>query len=180
MVGRFGNIIDTTPAKASFALVGAFAAIAAGNTIVAENHIEDPNGDMAREIAIAYAAAHGARVADAPEADDHKWTQAKADKLSAGAAGARYVVDVEQPGMNLLYFPFDWTHFDLMFGARVRIIDTSNNQVVGQARCFMKTEKSPTLKGHEELLVNGAAELKLLIVRKSEACVAKMKTDLKL
>ena len=173
-------LIDTTPAKASFALVGAFAAISAGHAIVVDNDIEDPSGDMARDIATAYAAAHGGQVADQPISDDHLWTRAKADKLVEQSNSASYIVDVDPPGMNLIYFSFDWVHFDLMFGSAVRIIDTSNNQVVSHARCFLKPQKSADLMGHEQLLADRATGLKQLIARKSQACVAKMKADLQL
>ena len=173
-------LVDSTPATAGFAMVGALAAIAAGHSIVVDNEIQDPSGDMAREIASAYAAAHGARVADGPVLDGHLWAAAKAESLAEKSTDARYVVDVEPPGMTLIYFTFDWTHFDLIFGTRARIIDTSNNRVISQARCFMRTEKSPDLLGHQQLLADRAAALKLLIIRKSEACVAKMKADLKL
>jgi hypothetical protein len=172
------SLIDTTPAKASFAMIGAFAAISAGHDIVAGNNIEDPSGDMARDIASAYAAARGAEVLATPILVDQLPKESKTTKLSTLSGGARYIVEVYPPGMNLIYFPLDWTHFDLLFNTIVRITDTSNNTVVAHAYCVMKPTKSPDLMGHEQLLADQAEELKQLIVRKSQACVAKMKADL--
>lgn len=173
-------LIDTTPAKASFALIGAAAMMAAGHDIVVKNDIQDPSGDMARDIATAYAAAHAGRVAETPISDDHVWTRPKSGKLVEQAGDARYVVDVDPPGLNLIYFSFDWTHFDLMFSSSVRVIDTSNSQIVAKAGCFINTKKSPGLLGHSELLADNAAALKQLIVRKSQACLVALKTGLKL
>jgi len=173
-------LIDSTPGKAAFALVGTVAEIAAGHDIVVNNDITDPSGDMAREIAAAYAAAHGAKVASSPLLDDHLWTLAKGSDLAAQSNGARYVVDVEPPGLNLIYFSFDWTHFDLMFMDRVRIIDTSNGTVVAKARCFLKSQKTPAALTHSELLADNAAKLKQLIASKSQSCVDLLKTGLKL
>lgn len=173
-------LVDSTPATAGFAMIGAVAAIASGHDIVVNNAIQDPSGDMARDIANAFATAKAARVADAPLLDAHLWTRAKAGDLSAQANGAAYVVDVEPPGMTLIYFSFDWTHFDLMYASRVRIIDTADGKVVAQARCFLKSQKTPGVLTHSELLADNAAALKRLIASKSEACLTQMKSALKL
>lgn len=172
-------LIDSTPGKAAFGMIGAAASISAGNDIVGMNDIQDPSGDMTHELAVAYAAAHGGRVADAPLLDAHKWTRVKGTDVAAEAAGARYVIDVDSPGMTLIYFSFDWTHFDLMFMATARVIDTSDGAVISKAHCFIKTDKSQA-QTHADLLADHAAKLKALIVSKSEACTAVLKTGLKL
>ena len=173
-------LIDSTPGKAAFALIGTVAMISAGHDIVVADDIQDPSGDMAHEIAAAYAAVHGGRVADAPLLDDHLLTRAKTSSLAEESNGARYVVDADPPGLNLIYFPLDWAHFDLMFSGAVRIIDTSNDKIVLRANCFMKPHNSPEAMGHGELLADHGAALKLLIAKKSQACIDKMKADLKL
>ena len=87
---------------------------------------------------------------------------------------------VDSPGMNLIYFPVDWAHFDLLFMDRVRVIDTASQKVVAQSKCFIKTHKRPGLLTHDELLADNAAALKQLIKDKAAECTAKMKADLKL
>lgn len=173
-------LVDTTAGSAGFALIGAAVAIASGHAIVVDNAIQDPSGDMAHELATAYAAAHGDRVADAPIPDDHLWTRAKSETLVQQSSGASYVVDVDPPGMTLIYFPLDWKHYDLTFMSGVRIIDTSDGKIVAKTRCYLKSQKTPGAMTHGELLANGAVALKQLIVSKSEACVAQMKAGLKL
>lgn len=174
------TLVDMTPGSAAFGMVGAFASIAAGHDLVVKDGIEDPSGDMAHELATAYAAAHGGHVADAPILNDEKMTRASPAKLTALANGASYIVDVDPPGMNIIYFSFDWTHFDLLYLSQVRVIDVSNNKVVAQARCFLKTVKAPDLPTHDQLVADKGAMLKQVIARKSGMCLDKLKSDLKL
>jgi hypothetical protein len=174
------TLVDMTPGSAAFGMVGALASIAAGHDLVVKDGIEDPSGDMARALATAYVAAHGGHVADAPILNDEKLSRASPAKLSALANGASYIVDVDPPGMNIIYFSFDWTHFDLLYLSQARIIDASNNKVVAQARCFLKTVKAPDLPTHAQLVADNGAVLKQVIARKTEMCLTKLKTDLKL
>lgn len=171
---------DTTPGKAGMAMVGAIVALSTGKEIVETNDIQDPSGAMAHDIAAAYAAAHGAQVQDAPISSDRAMTRAKPEELAQQAAGARYVVDVDPPGLNLIYFGLDWGKYDLMFMDYVRIIDTSSNTVVAHAKCFLRTEKTPDSPSHDALLANRAEKLKALLAKKSQTCVERMKADLKL
>lgn len=152
--------------------VGGLAASSGDGSMVTDNGIEDPSGDMARQIAGAYVAAHGGQVAATPLADDHPWTQAK-------AGGARYVVDVETPAMMLMYFSFDWAHYDLTYYDAVKIIDTTTGSVVAKARCSLDTNKANAAT-KAELSADHAARLKALIASKSEECLDHMKTSLKL
>jgi hypothetical protein len=171
---------DMTVASAEFGMIGAIAAISSGQEIIDKNQIQDPTNDMAHEIAAAFAAAHGARVADTPIPDDPSLFRTSAKKLTEQANGARYVVDIDAPAMELLYFPFDWNHRDLMFFTVVKIVDTSTNKVVANARCLVKTKNAPDLMSHDQLLADGAAGLKQLIARKSATCLAELRSRLKL
>jgi hypothetical protein len=179
------QLTDMTPGSAmltaAFGVAGAIAEMGTGREIVMGYHIADPSGDMAREIATAYGAAHGAEVADDPVAEGGEGLlRTKPETLAKLAGGAQYIVEVESPGMTLMYFSFDWKHRDLMFLSTVRIIDVPTAKVIAHARCFLRAQQSPDLLTHDQLLEDNAAALKRLIVSKSEACVAKMKSDLKL
>ncbi len=169
-------MIDTTPAKASFAIIGAVAAIEAGGKIVAENDIENPANAIAKDLALAYAKANGYRLADAALVVDKDPPAPK----SGEPQGARYIVDVGPPGMNLIYFGLDWAHFDLIYSDRASVTDMTSNKVVAKGRCFLPTKKRPDLLGHDALLADKAAELKKLIQAKAAECEDKLKADLKL
>jgi hypothetical protein len=172
------ELIDTTPAKAGFGLVGALVAISAGSQIVKDNEIENPAGQVAADVAKAYAAAHSYRVADTPLAVEK--IAAQEDLKAATAQGARYLVTAGSPGMNLLYFSFDWTHFDLMYSQVVVITDVTENKIVARSRCFIRTKKRDGLMGHDQLLADKAAALKQLIRDKAGECAGVMKAELKI
>jgi hypothetical protein len=174
------TLVDTTAASAGFAMIGALAAISAGQAIVEKDNIEDPSHELAKAIATAYAASHGGVVADAPILSDKEMLRASPEALSKAATGARYVIDVDPPAMNIIYFSFDWIHYDMLYGDVVRVIDTSNGKIIAHANCFIRSEKKPGLPTHGELLANEGALLKALIARKADACLVKLKQNLKL
>src|ERR1700721_960865 len=63
-------LVDTTVVSAELGMIGAIGAMSQGHDIVVKNNIADPSGEMAHEIATAYAAANGGRVAETPIPDD--------------------------------------------------------------------------------------------------------------
>lgn len=175
------QLVDLTPGRGAFAMIGAFAAISAGAKVVSENGIENPANDVAREVAIAYAAAHGYRVADTPLViDDGNLEQAKKTALGSLAPGAHYVVDSDVASMNLTYFSGDWAHYRLLYSGRLRIIQTAGNRVVSEGRCSLKPKKTPDAPSHDALLENQAAMLKQLIRSSADQCGAEMKAALKM
>lgn len=147
--------------------------------LIKDDDIRDPSGEMAREIAVAYAAAHGGRLVEAPIIDEH--ARSAPDTLASRSNGARYIVDAQPSDMLLSYYNLEFKHYDMQFLDAVRIVDTSNGKVIERAHCVAgmqkKTPQSPTL---EQLLADKAAGLKALIASKAESCVAKMEADLKL
>jgi hypothetical protein len=174
------TLIDSKPSNAAFGVIGAVAAISAGGDIVKKNNIANPANDIARDLAAAYAADHGYRLADTPLPVDKDHPAPKREGLAAFSQGARYVVDVEPPGMTLIYQPLGWTSFDLMYADRVRVTDVETGKVIENARCFLKSQKRPGQLSHDQLLADGAAGLKLLIKAKATECTAAIATELKL
>lgn len=172
-------LFDTSAASPVFGVGGGIASYSMGKDIVHDNDVQDPSGDIALAIATAFAASKGGRMADQPLPDDHPWTGVKTDDLMKQAGGARYVIDIDPVSMNVIYFQFDWTHYDLLFGTRVRIIDTMDGKVLAKGKCSFKMDKAAA-KTHAELIDNGAAGLKKRIAERSQACVALMKVDLRL
>lgn len=75
--------------------------------------------------------------------------------------------------MTLMNPAFDFKHYDAEFAACVRIIDTTNGKDVALTYCNLRRESTPDTVSHSELLAGDGAKLKQLIVKKSEACVAR-------
>jgi hypothetical protein len=175
------QLIDITPAKGAFAVVGVAAAMATGASIVADNQIENPANEIAPAIAEAYARAHGYRLGEGPlPVDKEHPLPGSREAQAAAVQGARYLVDVEPPGQTLIYFPLDWGKFDLTYVDRVRVTDLQTGKVVENATCVLKPRKRPDLLGHGELLADQAAGLKALMKFKAAECATELKTKLKL
>jgi hypothetical protein len=174
------TLIDSKPSNAAFGVIGAVAAISAGGDIVKRNNIANPANDTAHDLAAAYAAGHGYRFTDAPLPVDKAHPAPKREDLAAFSQGARYIVDVEPPGMTLICQPLGWSSFDLMYADRVRVTDVQTGKVIENVRCFLKPQKRPGQLSHDQLLADGAAGLKLLIKAKAAECTAAMAAELKL
>lgn len=175
-------VFDESSTGWAFGAIGMASDVASGHEIAEKDGIEDPGTGVAREIAAAYAAAQGGRLVDAPVLSSHGRGQPRdsPESLAELAKGARYVVDADPTAISISDFRFDWTHYDLDYIDAVRIIDTSDDKVVASARCSIKSEPSAGLPTHAELLADGGARLKDLIAKKSQACLAKLRNDLKL
>jgi len=173
-------LLDQTIAAAELGMIGAIAAISAGHDIVAKNSIEDPSGDVAHRIAVAYAATQSGQVAEAPISDDQMPPKTKPDEIGKYAGTARYVVVVAPVNMEIIYFVTDPLRRDLMLSSSGEIIDTSNGKVIAKGRCFIKSEKVGQRYNHDTLLADQAAGLKSLIVQKSEQCANKMEEQMKI
>jgi hypothetical protein len=167
------DFIAMTPGKASFAMVGAFAMIAAGNDLVARNNIEDPAAGIGADLARALSSAKGATVVEAPVVVQN----GKPEDLAA-SVGARYVVDVATIGWSYVYQPSDWTAFSVSYSSQLRVIDTQTKVVVAKGACGWTTPKTEKLPTQEALLADGAALLKSQLATAAAECTAAYKRDI--
>lgn len=165
--------IALTPGKAAFAVVGAFAMIAEGKKIVEANGLEDSGPAMAAGLAGLFAASKQARLSETPVTitDEHT------DKILAAGNGARYIVDVGVNAWEAMYFSTDWSHYALMYGARLRIFDTATGKIILNGRCFIKPVKTPDAPSYDELMADRAARLKAMTATASQACLADLKAN---
>jgi hypothetical protein len=165
----------STPAKATFAVIGALAAISEGNDLVAANRIDDPADAIAAGLSQALAANHGTRVVSPPIAvngDD-------VNQIAATAKGkARFVVDVQTFNWGLIYFPTDWTHYRIMYAAKARLIDVESNMVISEGLCKQMAETNANAPTYNQLTGNGAALLKKELGRYAGACVKSLKKEM--
>jgi hypothetical protein len=173
-------MIDTTIAANELGMIGALASIAAGHDIVTKNDIQDPSSDIARGVALAYAASQGGHVADAPISDDQMPANTKPDALGRYAGGARYVVDVAPASLDIIYFVTDPLRRDLTLRSSAAIVDASTGKTVARAHCFIKQSKDGERFNHDTLLADQAAALKAILARKSQACVDELEAGLKI
>lgn len=163
-----------TAAKATFAVVGAFAMIADGNNIVKTNNVADPAEAIAAGLANALTESHGVKVS-APAAV----TSNDAAEIAAAAKDkASYVLDVQTLGWSFAYFPTDWTHYRVMYSARARLIDTATKAVVAEGACSRVPQTNVNAPTYDQLTANSAALLKQELALAAGACVASLKAEM--
>ena len=93
------------------------------------------------------------------------------------AVEARFVVDVSTVYWGYMYQSFDWSHYNVLYSAKLRVIDTTTQTVVAEGSCKWRPAKGAKLPTGDELLANGAAEVKAQLKQAQEACTAEFKRD---
>jgi hypothetical protein len=166
---------ELTPAKATFGLLGAMATISEGNKTVANNHIADPAGAIADALLGAMQSSHGMQtVATAVRIDNED--PARIAELAKGKA--RYVLDVRTLVWQMMYFPADWTHYQVMYTAKARLIDVDARTVVAEAFCKQLPASNANAPTFDEMLALNAARLKSINAKYAQACADSLGRDM--
>jgi hypothetical protein len=157
-----------TAGKAAFALLGAAAMIAEGNEIVRTNSIEDPALKITQGLVEKLAVSRGMTLI--PNQDK----TAAGDDISVLLSTypkSNYLLDIKTLGWMFNYYPADWAHYRVTYGARLRLIDSSTKKVVAETSCqsVQGDDKNPPTK--DQLLDNKAALLKEYLGKAASACV---------
>lgn len=162
-----------TASKAQLGIAGAFMMTGVGNGIVRDNGIEDPAVVMGADLAAALASARGATLVEPPVAV----TSQSPKDIAAAAGEAKYVLDVATIYWGYLYQSFDWEHYNVLYTAKVRVVDVASKAVVAEGFCKWRPAKDAKLPNATELLADKAAEVKSQLSQAREACTAEFKRD---
>jgi hypothetical protein len=155
--------------------VAAASAIATGNELVRTNHIADPAEDSGAAILDVLAAKYRLIVRDAGGAQVHG---RQSDEIIKAYPGVDLVLDVETVNWTAIYFGGDWSHYGLIYRAKLRLIDARTAKLVAEASCVRKPEKQPDSPTYDQLLQDGAARLKSLSSAASNACRDELRSKL--
>jgi hypothetical protein len=169
------SFLAMTPAKASFAMLGALAGISAGNQLVKDNDIADPADSVGRALQEELISKFGAVVLE------HVPTVVKNSKIDGMITlypDANYLVDVETSVWSLQYFPLAWGTYNVRYIAKVNVVDLKNKQIIASDKCNVSIGDSKTGPSYDELTKDGAALLKQNLATLSENCVAALKVSL--
>lgn len=164
-----------TAGKATFALIGAIAAISEGNSLVASNNVADPANVIASSLAKSLEAAHAVRTASAAitvTADD------AAQIASSLRSTADYALDVQTLNWSINYFPTDWTHYRVFYTAKARLINTQTGAVVASGFCKRIPDTNVGAPTWDELMANQAARLKSELDIAAKECIDTLKTEM--
>lgn len=146
-----------TAGKATFALLGAGAMIAAGNKLVDENGVQDPGILVRAQLAAILRDVYGATVLDA----DRETTAAKKPKdIAALHPQADYVLDVRSGGWMFFYYPTDWNDYWVGYSVQSQLVDTKTARQVSNMACNANTNQSPVRPSREQLIQDRAQLLK--------------------
>jgi hypothetical protein len=146
-----------------------------GSSVVTDNKIEDPAIAISAGLAIALRARDSVQIVPRPlrtNEDD----PARIAGLVKGTA--RYVLDVRTTTWNMMYFPTDWAHYQLMYAAKARLIDVDTGRVAAEAFCKQQPESNADAPTYELMLAHGAALLKAKMASAAEACTASLGRDM--
>jgi hypothetical protein len=159
----------------------------AGQEAIEAYGISNSAEETAREIAKAYAAAHGLALASAPiVVDPNHPLPATAATSQPAFPGVRYVVDADTPDMSLMQLSrsFIWPadpQVYLQYSQQVRILDGATSQVVAKASCNLGYDGglfAQNLPTQAEVLGDKAAGLKRLVRAKTDKCLTVLKARL--
>jgi hypothetical protein len=166
---------EMTPAKATFGLIGAAMMISEGNKTVATNKIADPANAIAESLLSAMQSSQGMQVIATPVRIDSE-EPARIAELAKGKA--RYVLDVRTLMWQMMYFPTDWTHYQLLYTAKARLIDVDTKNVVAEAFCKQSPESNANAPTYDDMLALNAARLKATNAAYAQACAASLGRDM--
>jgi len=157
-----------------FGALGGLAGVEEGNKIATANGLANPADAIAQELAIALRDTQGAQAA-APVAVETN----DVERIAAQAKGkARFVVDVETRMWHVIYFPTDWTHYQVPYVAVARLIDADTARVLAESSCKVEPGTNAGAPTYDELLANGAERLKASAAASAATCAAQFKRDM--
>lgn len=163
-----------TAGKASFALVGAAAMISAGNKIVKENNIPDPalaiRDGLIKKLEATRNIQVVATATNLVKKDDIK-------SLVANYQGADFLLDIKTINWMFSYYPTDWTHYRVIYNARLRLIDTKTSRVIAETMCQTVQGDDNNPPTHDQLLENNASLLKDYLSKGASQCVDVLAKD---
>jgi hypothetical protein len=162
-----------TAGKGAFAAVGAGAAVSTGNELVKQEGIADP--------AVAVSDALGKRLAQryrlTPKPAGMEAKSDNVGELAQTYAGSDLLLDVKTQAWGFVYYPTDWSHYRIMYNARLRLIDLKTKAVLAEGTCVLAPEKTADSPTYEELLAQNAARLKREFAGAETACIDKFATQ---
>jgi hypothetical protein len=157
-----------------FGALGGLAGVEEGNKIATANGLANPADAIAQELAIALRDTQGTQAA-APVAVETN----DVERIAAQAKGkARFVVDVETRMWHVIYFPTDWTHYQVPYVAVARLIDVDTARVLAESSCKVEPGTNAGAPTYDELLANGAERLKASAAASAATCAAQFKRDM--
>ena len=117
-----------TAGKAALGILGAAAMVSAGNQIAEENAIPDPALAIGTGLLERLQSSRNIQIIPSQKV-------ASKDDISTlvmNYPDADYLLDVKTLTWMFNYYPSDWSHYRVTYGARLRLISSSSKKVVAE------------------------------------------------
>ncbi|WP_052046420.1 hypothetical protein [Candidatus Paracaedibacter symbiosus] len=160
-----------TAGKAMFGALGAMAMIDAGNTVVAENGIEDPAIQVSQELGRLL----GERLSIPVVLAQHELTSTKPSEIAKQYPGAGLILDVQTVNWSFGYFPSDWDNYRVIYSMKLRLVDASTGKAVAEGFCARVPKDNAGAPSREQLLADKASELKTRLRNAASECGEELK-----
>lgn len=171
------SFLAMTPTHGAFAVVGVVAAAAEGDTLVAQEGIENPAAMIEDAVASHLRSRYGAAGNGRPVSFDDE----KPDDLATWARQNNVrdlIVDVETNGWGFNYQGFNFSSYTVGYSAVFRLIDSSTGEVLAQHFCAGAShDDAEGAPSHDELLANDAALIKSLLAERAQVCIDEITTQ---
>ena len=164
-----------TVIKRNFGMMKVVSEILEGNKIIAANNVRDPADTISAALSSAMQSSQGMQVAGQPLKIDSEDPARIAD-LAKGKA--RYVLDVRTLMWMFMYFPTDWTHYQVLYTVKARLIDVDAGNVVAEAFCKHQPASNDNAPTYDQILADGAARLKAALAGAAQACAGSLGRDM--
>lgn len=157
-----------TAGKAMFGAIGGVAMIAAGNSIVKENDVQDPARKISQKLAEKLVTTRDMRLANGA---DKTASEDKIETLTTTYPDSKFLLDVSTLQWMFSYYPTDWAHYRITYMARLRLIDTASKRVIAESACTSTPVDDNNPPSKDQLLNNRAALLKKYLDQAAGGCI---------
>jgi hypothetical protein len=90
---------------------------------------------------------------------------------SRNISNANYIISVETLGSSIIYFPLSWARYKLAGSIQFKLI-SANGDIVSSAHCPFPVRESSASPTYDQLFIQEAKELKLLLEEAEKHCYA--------
>lgn len=169
------SFVAMTSSKGMFALVGAVAAISAGNELVEANDIEDPAKKIADTMATRLAQQHSMSYAGQT---DQAITAGDASDIADAIPDYTYVVDVATRNWSFIYDGFNFSDYSLTYIADLQLIDTKSGAAISEGSCTYVSKDEVGTVPYDTLVADNAAFIKEQLNAAADRCINEFGTEL--
>ena len=155
------------------AIAGA-ASVKGGNELIARNAVPDPAVAIGRELASHLAG----RLSVQPGAQTVPVKTTDAKELAAAGQAADLLLDVQTVNWSTIYLPTRWSHYRVLYSAKLRLIDTRKAETIAEGFFSWKTPDEGPFPTNDELYADNAKIFRELMEQATKAATDYFKREI--